>query len=712
MPVYYNDGLDDPVQYDRQASFVGGQISNFRENLLNESQAESLKDLDTEKNGILKSRRGFHRFADLIAAVNAMSEPPTRQPTNTQGLAYFDTDAKESLVAFVNSHIYAVDSSGTVTTIDTAKANSATAQVDHCQVADRLYYASHTTNNRIGQVKWTGAAWEVVEVTDGPTNSKYLVNNGFRIFAVQPSDNQVYVSNILPNVTFAIHSLTITNAGTGYSAGTLSATGGGGSSFAGTYTVDGGVIKTVTITNAGTGYTSLPTIVPSDSGDGNAVIAPAYETIFPTANAFKVGLGDPITGLASWVGFNVVVFCKNSCYVIDTNPVPATASPTVPAASTFKIRTISTSSGCLSHGSIAQVGEDLFYLSRTGVRSIRRTMEENMIASDVGILSYPIQNVIDEINWAQAEKATGIFWRGRYFLSVPTGSSTKNDTTIVYNTNTQSWMGVWRGDVTVTSGVPSSYINPVDYAVTQFNGGKPFLISLDKIGNPLQYRDFVEDINLVDTDYQDKIRTSTGVDDVRIKNGGTGYSAGTLSATGGSGSSFAGTYTVSGGVINSVTITNTGTGYTSVPTIVTSHAGNGDANLEAFLAMDTGWEATTRAFTFGEQMTSKDAEFAEFEFDRSDAIIDIGVLLDNEEKENLANELDTGTGELRLSFTLPSTLGSGAVTRFRYSMTQYPEFRELQFNFKQSAQAGTDSKYLALRSVHAGGFLNSVGEES
>ena len=631
MPVYYNDGLDDPVQYDRQASFVGGQISNFRENLLNESQAESLKDLDTEKNGILKSRRGFHRFADLLGSSSSS--------TNTQAIAYLDTDAKESLVAFVNSNIYGVDSSGTVTTIGAAKANSATAQVDHCQVADKLFYASHVTNDRVGQVKWTGAAWAVTEVPDGPTNSKYLVNNGFRIFAVQPSDNQVYVSNILPNVTFAIHSLTITNAGTGYSAGTLSATGGGGSSFAGTYTVDGGVIKTVTITNAGTGYTSLPTIVPSDSGDGNAVIAPAYETIFPTANAFKVGLGDPITGLASWVGFNVVVFCKNSCYVIDTNPVPATASPTVPAASTFKIRTISTSSGCLSHGSIAQVGEDLFYLSRTGVRSIRRTMEENMIASDVGILSYPIQNVIDEINWAQAEKATGIFWRGRYFLSVPTGSSTKNDTTIVYNTNTQSWMGVWRGTVTVDSStsLPSSTINPVDYAVTQFSGGKPFLISLDKVGNPLQYRDFVEEINLVDTDYQDKLTTT-----------------------------FA----------------------------------------------DTGWEATTRAFTFGEQMTSKDAEFAEFEFDRSDAIIDIGVLLDNEEKKNLADELDTGTGELRLSFTLPSTLGSGAVTRFRYSMTHYPEFRELQFNFKQSAQAGTDSKYLALRSIHAGGFLNSVGEES
>ncbi len=711
MPVYYNDGLDDPVQYDRQASFVGGQISNFRENLLNESQAESLKDLDAPKNGVLKSRRGFHRFANLLGSSSAS--------TNTQALAYYDTDAKESLIAFVNSNAYAINSSGTVSVsgLGTGFTNSTTNRVYTCQIADKLFFASHSNNNRIGQISWdnSASAFVVKEIADGPINSKYLVNNNFRIFAYQPSDDQIHVSEFLPNYTQAIGSLTITNGGTSYpNDGTLSAIGGGGSGFAGTYTADSGVIKTVTITNRGSGYTSLPTIVPAPAGDGNAAITPAYETTFGgTANLpFKVGLGDPVTGLASWVAFNIVVFCKNSCYVVDTGGAPA-ASGTAPTTADFTIRTISATTGCVANGSIAQVGEDLFFLSRTGVRSIRRTMEENMVASDVGVISYPIQDVIDKINWAAVENATSVFWNNRYLLSVPTGASTVNDTTIVFNTNTQSWMGIWNGDVTVTSGVPSSYINPYQYAVTQFSGGKPYLISLDKIGNPLQYRDFVEDRNLVDTDFQDKIRTSTGVDDVRIKNGGTGYSAGTLSASGGGGSSFAGTYTVSGGVINSVTITNSGTGYTSAPTIVTSHAGAGNADFKVFLSMDTGWEALTRAFTFNEQTTSKDAEFAEFEFDRSNAVIDIGVILDGaEQTDNLADELDTGTGELRLTFPLPSTLGSGLLTRFRYSMTQYPEFRELQFKFQQSDNAGTDSKYLALRSIYAGGFLNSVGVES
>ena len=560
MPVYYNDGLDDAVVYDRQASFVGGQISNFRENLLNESQAELLKDLDAPKNGVLKSRRGFHRFADLLGS--------TSSSTNVQGIAYFDTDAKEALIVFVNGKIYSINSSGTVSNIASAavKVNSTTARVYTAQVADKLFYTSHNGNDRIGEIKWdtSSSAFVVTEFPAAPTNSKFIVSNNFRAFAYQPSDDQIYVSDILAHA--------------------------------------------------------------------------GSTTPFPAGNAFKVGLGDPVTGLASWVGFNVVVFCKNSCYVVDTAPVPATSGASTPAASTFKIRTISASTGCVSHGSIAQVGEDLFFLSRTGVRSIRRTMEENMVASDVGVISYPIQDVIDEINWAAVENATAIFWNNRYLLSVPTGTSTVNNTTLCYNTNTQSWTGVWQGTVEEASGTPASTINPYQFVVTQFSGGKPYLISLDKIGNPLQFRDFVEDINLVDTDFQDKTTTTF---------------------------------------------------------------------------VDTGWQAVTRAFTFNEQVTTKDGEFAEFEFDRSNAVIDIGVILDGAEQTgNLADDLDTGTGELRLSFTLPSTLGSGKLNRFRYSMTQYPEFRELQFKFQQSGTAGADSKYLALRSIHAGGFLNSVGVES
>ena len=88
----------------------------------------------------------------------------------------------------------------------------------------------------------------------------------------------------------AIKALTIVTAGTGYSAGSLSATGGGGSGFAGTYTVSGGAIATTTITNYGAGYTTAPTIVISHAGNGDASI---------TATTFGTG-ADPIRGLHSW----------------------------------------------------------------------------------------------------------------------------------------------------------------------------------------------------------------------------------------------------------------------------------------------------------------------------------------------------------------------------------------------------------------------------
>jgi hypothetical protein len=67
-------------------------------------------------------------------------------------------------------------------------------------------------------------------------------------------------------------SLTIANAGSGYTDGThaLTATGGGGTGFAGTATVVGGAITSVAITNPGSGYTSAPTIVLTALGGGTA----------------------------------------------------------------------------------------------------------------------------------------------------------------------------------------------------------------------------------------------------------------------------------------------------------------------------------------------------------------------------------------------------------------------------------------------------------
>ena len=559
MPVYFNDAVDDILLYDRQASFIGGQVSNFRENLLNESQAELIKDMSPEISGVLKTRRGFHRFADLLGS--------TSSSTNVQAIHFFDSDSRERVIAAVNSSLYEITSSGTVTAIAAAasKLSSATNPAYMCQIADKMYWSSDTTTTKIFELKYSGGAWVKTDSTDStfPANSKYLVANSGRVFAYDPSGNQIFVSTILPDLA-ATSTLF-----------TLGAT---------------------------------------------------------TINPFKVGTGaETVTGMYSWVGFNVVVFCENSIYLVDTNPLTAAAASAGNATSSFNIRQVSNLSGAVSHRAIAQVGEDLLFLARDGVRSLKRTMAEEMVAEQSGVISYPIQDLIDSINWnAAVQKATATFWNGLLLISVPILSSTENNCCLVYSANTSSWIGYWQGN--------SAYnIKPTDFCVSAFNGYAEKLLTLDKVGNPMEFRDYVSPENAVGTDYQD--------------------------------------------------------------------------NFDGSNYRDTAWQALTRGMTFGDQLSPKSPEFVEWEFDRSNAKVAIVPVLDGAAADRLVTDLITGTGTVTLTATapvLPFTLPSTKVRRFRYSLTQYDPFRELQFRIEQSTGDTSSSKYVALRSIHAGGFMDTM----
>ena len=561
MPVYFNDSVDDILLYDRQASFIGGQVSNFRENLLNESQAELIKDMSPEISGVLKTRRGFHRFANLLGSTS----PPNS--TNVQAIHFFDTDSRERVITAVNGSIYEIESNGTVTAIAVAanKLDSATDPAYMCQVADKMYWSSDTTSTKIFELKNSSGTWVKTDATDAaPLNSKYLIANSGRVFAYDVSGNQIFVSTILPDLA-------------------------GGTS---TLFTTGGV----------------------------------------TINPFKVGTGaEAVTGMHSWVGFNVVVFCENSIYLVDTNPLTAATAAAGNATSTFKIRQVSNLSGAVSHRAVAQVGEDLLFLARDGVRSLKRTMAEEMVAEQSGVISYPIQDLIDSINWsAAAQQATATFWNGLFLLSVPILSSQENNCCLVYSANTNSWIGYWQGN-------PDHNIKPIDFCISAFGGYAEKLLTLDKIGNPMEFRDYISPQNAVATDYQDNFD-------------GTNY-------------------------------------------------------------RDTAWQALTRGMTFGDQLSPKSPDFTEWEFDRSNAKVDIIPVLDGEDADRLVTDLVTGSGTVTLTASapvLPFTLPDSKVRRFRYSLSQYDPFRELQFRIEQSTGDTSSNKYVALRSIQAGSFMDTM----
>ena len=93
MPVYYNDGVDDPLAFDLTGSFLGGQVSNVRSNLLKGEQFAEAKNMDIDKFGSIITRRGTSRIGSALSSA-------------ITGLAFFDKPSVEELLAVSGGVLY------------------------------------------------------------------------------------------------------------------------------------------------------------------------------------------------------------------------------------------------------------------------------------------------------------------------------------------------------------------------------------------------------------------------------------------------------------------------------------------------------------------------------------------------------------------------------------------------------------------------------
>ena len=91
--------------------------------------------------------------------------------------------------------------------------------------------------------------------------------------------------------------------------------------------------------------------------------------------------------------------------------------------------------GCVSAKSIVQVGNDLWFMSDDGIRSIRRN-EEGSIPL-MGLVSGNVSGTIDTINWTYATKIAGVYFDNKVYMAIPTGTSTTNNKVLVANTMIQ-----------------------------------------------------------------------------------------------------------------------------------------------------------------------------------------------------------------------------------------------------------------------------------
>lgn len=175
--------------------------------------------------------------------------------------------------------------------------------------------------------------------------------------------------------------------------------------------------------------TSAPTD-PNDVGLNNATEVPGA-TVFsgddtPRAIDINKNDGQKVTGLGFFQDV-LIVFKENSIYQLYFN-----------ATNGFVVERISSSYGCVSHGSIASVENDCYFLTDKGVYVLGN--EPNYYASiRTNELSSRVKTLLQRINPTYWEQCRGYYTDDRYFLTVPLDQNKENNAMVVYDRRFYSW---------------------------------------------------------------------------------------------------------------------------------------------------------------------------------------------------------------------------------------------------------------------------------
>jgi len=169
---------------------------------------------------------------------------------------------------------------------------------------------------------------------------------------------------------------------------------------------------------------------------------------FDAANEFTFNKGDqdPIVSIAPFSENQIIVFKRHSIHLI-TN-VDVVDSSGVMQSSVYEI---TRQHGLIARDSVAQIGDQVFYLSDNGVHSLTTGINANASTSTpvalLKVRNEPLSATIDpdiqNINFTAAQdNAHGVYHNNRYYLAVPTGTNTQNDSLYIYNTLNAAWESI------------------------------------------------------------------------------------------------------------------------------------------------------------------------------------------------------------------------------------------------------------------------------
>lgn len=114
----------------------------------------------------------------------------------------------------------------------------------------------------------------------------------------------------------------------------------------------------------------------------------------------------------------------------------------VPAATDLAAKIVDF--GCVAPKSVVQVGDEVFYLSRDGVRGLFRSQQDKLQSKTSYPLSWKLKDQVDLINWSKVSGATAVYFDNKYLLAVPKDTTAYNNEVWVYYPLTEGWV-VWTG---------------------------------------------------------------------------------------------------------------------------------------------------------------------------------------------------------------------------------------------------------------------------
>lgn len=148
-----------------------------------------------------------------------------------------------------------------------------------------------------------------------------------------------------------------------------------------------------------------------------------------TTNQFNMPVGAE-QAIIAIRDLGLICFGQDRVYTINPSTVPA---------ATDKAELIY-DKGCVAGNSVCQVGDDIYFLSSDGVRSLQRTQQDKVQIGASYPLSYNLKTEFEALSWNYINNSCAAYFDNKYFISVPSNASTTNNQVWVYYPATQGWM--------------------------------------------------------------------------------------------------------------------------------------------------------------------------------------------------------------------------------------------------------------------------------